>query len=47
MALNPKREKKRNTYKSWTLAEKLDVIKMRDDGANWVKIAQEKIIEKT
>ena len=36
------KEKKKTTKHVWTLAEKLEIIKLRDEGASWVKIAQEK-----
>ena len=36
------KEKKKTTKHVWTLAEKLEMIKLRDEGASWVKIAQEK-----
>ena len=45
MTKSPKKTKNKEKAKSrrlWTLNEKLEIIDMRDNGASWTKIAQEK-----
>ena len=42
MAKSPKKEKKKEKRMLWTFSQRLEVIEMRENGASWVKIAQEK-----
>ena len=45
MSPSPKKTKKKRDVKQqkkWSVTQKLEVIEMRDNGARWIKIAQEK-----
>ena len=47
MSSNPKKTKDKpkgppQQLKKWTVTQKLEVIELRDNGAGWTKIAQDK-----
>ena len=42
MSPSPKKDKPKRKLQTRTVTEKLEIIEMRENGASWIKIAQDK-----